>query len=77
MCVIEFTYARVPNFNSFSLLLEMIFCWENSFYLWKQFETEISVFHRFQCIGEVVDDFNHVGILLDYEYSLSRSNVCN
>ena len=77
LCVIEFTYARVSIFNSFSLLLEMIFCWEILFHLLKQFESEISLFHRFNCFREVVDYFNHIGILLDNEYSLSRSNVCN
>lgn len=77
MCVIEFTYARVPIFNSFSLLLEIMSCWEILFHLKEQFESEISGFHRLNCIVEVVDDFNHIGIFLDYEYSLSRSNVCN
>lgn len=36
--------------------------------------------HRFKRIRGVVNDFNHIGILTDYEYSLSRSmfviNVC-
>lgn len=43
----------------------------------KHFEQGGSDIHRFKRIGEVVNDFNHIGILFDYEYSLCRGNVCN
>lgn len=65
------------SFTQFSLLLEMAFYRGKSSSYEVAFERRGSDIHRFQRMGEVVNDFNHIGILLDYEYSLFCANVCN
>lgn len=47
-------------------MLGMIFFWGELIHLKKQFESEGSVIRRSKCVCEVVGDFNHIGILLDY-----------